>query len=408
MARQVVVCQIGAREHYAVPRVLHKAGLLKALITDAWVPPRSVLSGIPGQLGVRLRGRYHPELADARVIHFSGEALRRELGKIFARQAPRWDWLMSHNAWFQAKAVRALSDFGLLHDRDHDVSVLAYSYAARDLLRAARTMGGVALLAQIDGGEADERLISRLARLRGMKTLQLAPCGYWEQWRDECKIAQRIIVNSDWSRRLLTEAGVDDRKIAVVPVAYECDANAVVPERDYPTFFDHERPLRVLFLGATTLRKGFLETLEAAQQLVEHPVIFSVVGSNPEGLANTHGLLNVTYHGAVPRERVNDFYAKADVFLFPTHSDGFGMTQIEALAMGLPVIASRNCASLVEHGNTGLVLEEVSVSAITKAIVQILESPGQLSEMSREASSFASTLASSANARLLKVVAAHQ
>jgi glycosyltransferase involved in cell wall biosynthesis len=111
---------------------------------------------------------------------------------------------------------------------------------------------------------------------------------------------------------------------------------------------------------------------------------------------------------AVPRERVNDFYAKADVFLFPTHSDGFGMTQIEALAMGLPVIASRNCASLVEHGNTGLVLEEVSVSAITKAIVQILESPGQLSEMSREASSFASTLASSANARLLKVVAAHQ
>lgn len=409
MARKVIVCQIGAREHYAVPRVLQKMGLLKALITDAWVPPRSVLQHIPGQLGERLRGRYHPELADARVIHFTHEALGREVGKRVGRQAPRWHQLMSQNAWFEAMAAQALSTHGLLDHRDDGVVVLAYSYAARDLLQEARTKGAVALLAQIDGGEADEHLISKLSRLKGIQASEPAPDAYWARWRAECTIAHRIIVNSDWSKSLLINAGIDDLKIDVVPVSYERAADAAAARhRDFPARFDHRRSLRVLFLGAATLRKGIIETLEAAHQLSGRPAIFSIVGANPDGLVNTQGLHNVIYHGAVPRDRVDDFYAEADVFLFPTHSDGFGMAQIEALAMGLPVIASRNCATLVQHGKNGLILENVTASAIIRSIEQILASPSQLPKMSRAATSFASTLVSAANTRLLDVVTARQ
>ena len=73
------------------------------------------------------------------------------------------------------------------------------------------------------------------------------------------------------------------------------------------------------------------------------------------------------------------------MFLFPTHSDGFGMTQFEALEVGLPVIASRHCATLVEHGRTGLLLDQVSGTAIANAIRFFLDHPDKLSGMSAAA-----------------------
>ncbi|PYJ81683.1 MAG: glycosyltransferase, partial [Verrucomicrobia bacterium] len=56
-----ICCQIGAREHYAVPRALFRREALRLLITDAWVQPRSVIRA----LGSGLRERFHPELASA-------------------------------------------------------------------------------------------------------------------------------------------------------------------------------------------------------------------------------------------------------------------------------------------------------------------------------------------------------
>jgi glycosyltransferase involved in cell wall biosynthesis len=87
-------------------------------------------------------------------------------------------------------------------------------------------------------------------------------------------------------------------------------------------------------------------------------------------------------HERAPRSRVLQYYRDADVFLFPTHSDGFGLTQIEALESGLPVIASRNCAAVVEHGRTGLLLDEVSPEVIARAICTCLDQPEMLARMS--------------------------
>src|SRR2546421_7788908 len=75
--------QIGARQHYANPRTLHKAGLLFALITDAWVPPGTI-SSIGGKIAERtqlqrLTQRYHDDLKDARVHSFTSSLVKFEL-----------------------------------------------------------------------------------------------------------------------------------------------------------------------------------------------------------------------------------------------------------------------------------------------------------------------------------------
>ena len=51
-------------------------------------------------------------------------------------------------------------------------------------------------------------------------------------------------------------------------------------------------------------------------------------------------------------------YKAADVFILPTLSDGFAITQLEAQAYGLPVISSKTCGGIVENGRNGIILEE--------------------------------------------------
>src|SRR5262249_57826241 len=93
-----------------------------------------------------------------------------------------------------------------------------------------------------------------------------------ESWRNECALADQIVVNSEWSRDALLGEGVPAEKISVIPVAYESSADAGSLQRLYPRAFSSERPLRVLFLGQINLRKGVGQLLEAVELLAGEKV----------------------------------------------------------------------------------------------------------------------------------------
>jgi glycosyltransferase involved in cell wall biosynthesis len=169
--------------------------------------------------------------------------------------------------------------------------------------------------------------------------------------------------------------GVAAEKIRVVPVAFESQNHAF--NRTYPAAFDFERPLRVLFLGQINLRKGVAQLSEAIRLLSGEPIEFRFVGPLQVNLPE-----NVKWFGVASRRDVARYYRDADVFILPTLSDGFGLTQLEAQSWKLPVIASRFCGDVVRHGHNGLVLEEVSGPAIAEALQQLLRAPERLQAMS--------------------------
>jgi glycosyltransferase involved in cell wall biosynthesis len=90
----------------------------------------------------------------------------------------------------------------------------------------------------------------------------------------------------------------------------------------------------------------------------------------------------VRWFGVAPRLTVESYYRDADVFILPTLSDGFGLTQLEAQAWKLPVIASRYCGDVVRNGVNGVIIEEVSARAIADSLLGFLHSPEKLSAMS--------------------------
>lgn len=358
-----VCCQLGAREHYAVPRALQGSGLLRELITDLWIRPGSLMRSLRSSLA----GRFHPGLSSARVSAANVASLTFAL-RSSVNGTTGWNLIGKRNDWFQRFVVDQLPS------THPDLTVFAYSYAAEGIFKAARERGWRTVMGQIDPGPAEERIVARL-KSGHTNGWQPAPAEYWKRWRNECDLADRIVVNSDWSREALLGEGVAADKIHVIPVAFESPSEPF--NRTYPAAFKAERPLRVLFLGQINLRKGAAQMFDAIEHLSGEPIEFWFVGPKQVDLPN-----DVKWFGIASRNDVARYYREADVFILPTLSDGFGLTQLEAQSWKLPVIASRFCGEVVRDRHNGLVLEDVSGQAIAAALQELVRSPESLHAMS--------------------------
>jgi glycosyltransferase involved in cell wall biosynthesis len=196
-------------------------------------------------------------------------------------------------------------------------------------------------------------------------------------------VADRIVVNSAWSEAALREEGVPAEKMRIIPLAYDEPRDAEAFRREYPVTFTHDRPLRVLFLGQINLRKGIGPLLEAISLLRGEPIEFTLAGDiQVEIPADLRDDPCVKWVGSVPREQTNRFYRDADLFVFPTFSDGFGLTQLEAQSWGLPILTTKFCGKVVEDEQNGWFLPAVTPDAIAQAIRSARENPKKLQEMS--------------------------
>jgi glycosyltransferase involved in cell wall biosynthesis len=375
-----ICCQLGAREHYAIPRALHARGALTKLVTDFWSSPGSAfLRVLPLALKQDLQGRYHSGLADADVEGLNFSALKFAIISRMRRQSG-WTQTIARNRWFQRKTVSVLSAFKLSPSNTQPI-LFAYSYAALELLKHAKKHGWRTVLGQIDPGPVEEKIVAEEVAWEPELAAgwEPAPAAYWDRWHEECDLADRIVVNSEWSRSALEKAGVSPGKIRVVPLAYERPAETNSFRRSYPDEFDETRPMRVLFLGQINLRKGIAQLLKAIRLLKNEPIEFQIVGpvqiSIPDNLRNNPRL---RWFGAVSRSDAETFYRSADVLIFPTLSDGFGLTQLEAQAWSLPIVASQYCGEVVTNGTNGLVLAELSGETIADALRSCLCEPSRL------------------------------
>src|SRR4030095_13726443 len=177
-------CQLGAREHYAIPRALFRLNLLDRLVTDAWVPPSSCLREL---FRSKLANRFHNELIDARVMAFNSSLILFEL-LAHARRLGEWETIIARNQWFQRKVVSTLKS--QLSTLNYQPVLLSYSYAALEPFRFAKLRGWKTLLVQIDPGPEEERIVAEdvapVPALAG--EWQPAPLGYWSSWRQECDL----------------------------------------------------------------------------------------------------------------------------------------------------------------------------------------------------------------------------
>jgi len=373
---------LGARDHYVVPRALHRTGQLAQLVTDAWSAPGTLASSIGSTLSTVFGQRFHPDLSGANVRALSASLIGHEIQWRLQRREG-WDLVVGRNEWFQSEGASLLPQ----RPDGQRTMLFAYSYAAEAFFVEGKRRGWTTVLGQIDPGPEHVLTQKRLAAERPEFGPPPAapPPGYFDHWRRECDLADRIVVNSEWSRASLLRAGIPERKLATIALPYESDANDAA-ERAYPSAFSRERPLRVLFVGTASVAKGVADLLLAFEQLADAPVELSIVGERAMDVPDRFQRhLRIRWHGRVDRALVMDHYRASDLLIFPSHSDGFGVTQIEGQAWGLPVVSSRNCGRVVRDGETGWLLDEVSPAAIAAALERAVREPQTLSRFARAA-----------------------
>jgi glycosyltransferase involved in cell wall biosynthesis len=184
--------------------------------------------------------------------------------------------------------------------------------------------------------------------------------------------ADRVIVLGECLRPALAGLVEPDR-IAVLPNGIE-DEFGTLPARSL-----HDGPVRVLFLANLMRAKGFIEAMEAVTSLRSRGVNvqlhmaggFLTDEDRAEATARAAALGDgVVMHGVVAGAEKLALLRAADIFLFPSHSEGHPYVVLEAMSAGLPVVTTAlpTLVETVEHERTGLLVPPRDTIALADAV----------------------------------------
>lgn len=372
---RAVIAMMGSRQHYQPMKSAYENGNLVRFITDFWFAPDSsalmCARALPVQTRDLCRSRFAGDLRHADVVALAGVGIMQYFG-VCLKLGRRWPYRVYCLAGrrFAQRCIRYL-------DVPH-TAFMGYTSTALEALEHENRSGVMTVVNQIDAAKVGEEImLSEMARhkewvLEGHDPI---PDEYFERVSAEWSAARRVIVNSAWTRSALAQQGVPAAKIRVCPLSYAPRGGTARARHRAP-----DSTLKVLWLGRLCIGKGIVYAIEAARRLGRSNVHFTFAGANECRLPALPA--NCTHIGKIPRQETGSVYSSHDIFIFPTLSDGFGLTQVEAMAHGLPVISTPQCGEVVEHGVSGLIVPPRDARALTEAILEIGRDSGKLEAMS--------------------------
>jgi glycosyltransferase involved in cell wall biosynthesis len=206
-----------------------------------------------------------------------------------------------------------------------------------------------------------------------------------EQELAEYSVADFIAVPSAFAARTFVCRGVPAAKLLVN--AYGVDLSLFSPDaskqRQQPA---RANGLRVLHVGRVSAQKGVHYLADAVSRVPRARL--TLVGGLDAGIdAALQGRLAITIAGSVPGRSLPGWYSAADVFCLLSVQDGLALVIAQAMAMGLPVIATPNTGAeeLIEDGVTGFIVPARDPAAAAARLQQLDEDPELRHEMGRRA-----------------------
>ena len=402
-----IVAQEGSRQGYAVPMAFHRLGLLRLFYADIWCRwGRPLLRH--GPAGSRaIATHFDAELPPDRVVSFSPMAIVDRVRHHFRREhwspAQLAGQYCCFGKWFATKVRNHLEKLELDPEVDH---FFGFNTNCLETLEMLRNRQVLTIVDQVDPGVIEEEMVIKetenwpgWAKMPGRMSKS-----YWDRIRAEWEMADIVLVNSEWSLEALVQQGVSRQKIIVVPLAIDLLHDHV----SRPVNIDGN--LKVLWLGSVILRKGIQYLVEAARRLQNQNIEFLVAGTLG---VSKHAIQsfppNMKLLGRITRDQLGAVYRQAHVFVLPTISDGFAITQLEAIAHGLPVVTTPNCGRVVTDGMDGFIVPARDSQALADALARLNDDRTLLRTMSINALQTIQKYDLPSNARLIQeLVARHR
>ena len=368
-------------------RALNEAGLLAEFWTSVcWYQNRVSNLVLPETLCRVLNRRTYPHV-NPKLIHCHPW---REMGRLLASKVRLSHAVRDEQGWFSVDAVYRDLDWKVASQlsRNPDISaVYAYEDGAMETFCAAQR--------------------------RGIRTIYELPIGYWKAYQElmleeaelqpewantlrgnkdssekrsrkdtELEIASRIVVPSKYVQQTLNKAGPLKALISIIPYCGPPPRSIEAASRRAQI-----GKLRVIFVGSLGQRKGLSYLLKAIEMLgssVELTLIGMPAGEcKPlKDACRKHRWIPSLPHDDVLRE-----IQQHDVMVFPSLFEGFGLVILEAIACGVPVIATPNGAApeVLTDGEDGFIVPIRDAEAIATKLQMLILDRSRLTTMSRAA-----------------------
>ncbi len=351
----------------AVLAALHEQGLLAKYVTAlGWSRTSPLLSFVPERQRQELARRSYDLPPEKIEVHATREIVRLLAGVLHLPALTEHErgWASIDQVWrnLDAHAARQLRSGGVS-------GVYAYEDCARQLFETARELG---VRRVYDLPIAYWETAQRLLREEAERYPDWEPTLGGTRDSDEklarktaeLELAELVVCPSNFVLDSLPAGARATKHCIVAPFG----SPVAAPGEKLPV---RERPLRVLFAGALTQRKGLADVFAAMKLLGSVEVELVVMGSLLRPLAwYREQLPHFTYEPPRPHAEVLRLMRSCDLFVLPSLVEGRALVQQEAMACGLPLLATRNAGGddLITEGETGFLLPIRSPEALAEKI----------------------------------------
>jgi len=197
--------------------------------------------------------------------------------------------------------------------------------------------------------------------------------------------ANHVITVSGSNLRILTEKlGLPKGRVSLIPNGFDGKLFRTIPQDKVRLSLGIPSEKKIILtVGNLVPGKGHEYLIKAARKVIEKriDVLFVIVGSGPlrkklESLMRSLNLENYFYFaGARPHDEIPLWMNASDLFVLPSLRESFGVVQIEAMACGVPVVATRNGGSeeIITSEDYGLLCPSADPECLAEKILIALE-----------------------------------
>lgn len=239
---------------------------------------------------------------------------------------------------------------------------------------------------------------------------------FWQMIEEDCRWADRILVNSYFVKDTFVAEGYDPEKIAVAYLGVRPDFFGLRVRGKLKSKVEvEERKFRLLFTGGFGFRKGGEYILEALKIInAKRPGSFTMdfVGSYERSIisafandlhiayetkdgssalqlqlptSTSHPTSTLTFHGPIPQDDLKAYLASSDIYIFPSLAEGCASSGMEAMAAGMCVVATHESGFPIADGETGYIVPKKNAQAIADRVLWLMDHPEEIDRMGANA-----------------------
>ncbi len=323
----VTVSYSGVHQAYQIARSADEAGILDRFYCSLYDAPKCFggkLAPIVGQK--RLVSRRVEGLDTSKVEEYPWPLIWHELSR-------SRDWLTANDR-FDRHVAKKLGG-------SKSKIFVGVETCAHHSFEAAKGLGMLNVL-DCPGVDAEflDDVAQKAAAEFGLSNVKIADSVEMRQRKSkERQLADVIFTCSEFQLNTMRSIGNQSAKRKIIPLWIDQDfwKPASSPRNIH-------RPLRVLFVGKISIRKGVPYLLEAAKACANNVKVTLVGNVDPDvtPLLKSKGN-NASILPPRPKTDLREIYQAHDVFALPSLGDAFGIAALEAMASALPVIVTDHC-----------------------------------------------------------------